>query len=33
MFVFKNSETMGYVKNWTAFEEIYKLHGQSTMEF
>ena len=32
-FVYKHSETIGNVKNYPTFQEIYKLHGQITQEF
>ena len=32
-FVYKQSETIEYGKNWPNFLKIYKLHGQITREF
>ena len=32
-FVYKHSETIGNVKTYPTFQEIYKLHGQITQEF
>ena len=32
-FVYKHSETIEYVKNWSTFLKIYKLHGQIIPEF
>ena len=32
-FVYKDSETIEYMKNQLTFLEIYKLHGQITRQF